>query len=214
MTHSTGRFALAAVALVLSTSGVGRAEPSWSYTWERGPAVIAADQPGTGGISLAPFATATVTGSRFIQASTFTTFSSASTEPDHFTHGAYFLTLHLTDLTSRATDAVTFRGEFDGALTATSSSLAHTFTGALSQTVTLGDYDYKVTIGLDPVLPAPDSTVVTTLGAQVDVSAHDGGQHPGNIVSTPEPPTCLLALLAVPVLALGWRKGKRPAQAS
>lgn len=122
MTHSTGRLAAVAVALVFSTAGVARADPSWSYSWERGPATIDADRPGTGGISLAPFAVGTMTGSHFIDGSTFTTFSSAGTTPDHFTDAAYFLTLHLTDLVSGASDSVTFTGKFNGELTATSST--------------------------------------------------------------------------------------------
>lgn len=70
-----------------------------------------------------------------------------------------------------------------------------------------------VTIGLDPVLSAPNSTVVTTLGAQVDVSLRGEEQRPGTVASTPEPSTLLLVGLAAPLLGLHWVLRKRTAHA-
>jgi hypothetical protein len=210
MKHSTGRLATVAVALFWFTTGA-HADPSWSFSWERGPATIDADSPGTGGISLAPFAVGTKTGSQFIQGLTFTTFSSAATTaPDHFTNAAYFLTLNLTDLSSNATGSVTFNGQFNGDLTATTADLQHQYTSPLVQKITLGNYDYKVTIGANPQLSAPNSTLVTTLGAQVDVSLHpSGGETGGNLASTPEPSTLLLVGLAAPFLGVRWARRNR-----
>jgi hypothetical protein len=219
MMHSTGRLAAVAVALFWFTTGNAQADPSWSYSWERGPATIDSDSPGTGGVSLAPFAVGSKTGSQFINGLTFTTFSSATTTPDHFTNAIYFLTLHLTDLGSGATGSVTFDGKFNGDLTATAASLTQTYTSPLSETITLGANDYKVTVGPSPVLSAPNSTVVTTLGAQVDVSAHTsaggsgdgsgGAGGSGGVAATPEPASLVLAGLAAPLLGWSWKR-RRP----
>src|SRR5690349_14898583 len=89
----------AALALVLSLGSSARADfISWTYSWQRDPISIAADTPGTGGVSLTNEATPkNAVGSSDIVATNLRIFSSATADvPDKLvTSGAYTLSLTL-----------------------------------------------------------------------------------------------------------------------
>src|SRR5207249_3547993 len=74
-------------------------------------------------------------------------FSTASPDaPDVFTNRGYSLSLTLKDTASGATGVFTFTGEFSGTLTSGSALITNAFTGLATQTLTLGNNTYTVTI--------------------------------------------------------------------
>ncbi|MCI0458246.1 MAG: hypothetical protein L0Z62_14875 [Gemmataceae bacterium] len=189
---------------------------AWSYAWSRSPLVIAADGDGTGGISLATATDGQALGNSAIGAVVLTTFSSAAGTIDLFTDKAYNLTLELTDQLSGASGSLTFHGLFNGTLTATAANISNTFTGATTQTLTLGDNVYTVAIGpYSPPGPPGDGSS-GAIGAHVSVSGQPteppvqdppGPAGGPPVQDTPEPAGLILAGLGFGFLGLGcyWR---------
>jgi hypothetical protein len=213
-----GRF-LATLLLLFWVGGTARADlmVPWTYTWSRNPLSVAADNDGTGGVSLtlSPLAAGTnLTGDNEIKAVSLSTFSSAPTGTvDTFSSSPYSLTVHLTDLNSGATGALTFSGQFNGTLSATTASISNTFLSPSSQSIVLGQDDYTVTLNSYLAPNQPNSTTFGYIQADVTITPATGSTNTGNgntgnsggVQAVPEPSTLLLAGLALPAGLAWWR---------
>jgi hypothetical protein len=188
----------------------------WSFSWERLPLTIAADDGGSGGITLALGAAGT-TGAPEITAVTLTTFSSAPVEsPDTISDGAYTLTLTLTDNPSgEVSGPLTFSGVFEGTVWDTGADIKHSFTEPTVREVTLGDHDYSITIGPYAAPGGPTSGIEGFIKATVSVTDSTGGGGGGGggdpVEETPEPSSLALAGLACGVVALARRRSRKSA---
>ncbi|MFL5245072.1 MAG: PEP-CTERM sorting domain-containing protein [Gemmataceae bacterium] len=188
----------------------------WTYNWARTPVAIAADTPGTGGLTLTDQPLGHAIGSSDIVATNIRTFSSAPrSNPDHFSNRGYTLTLFLQDDKSGASKALVFSGFFSGSLSSNSANIVNTFTGSASQTAALGGHTYTVTIGAYAPPGPPSAANAGSISAHVSVdefspggSGGTGGGGGGG--EAPEPSTLLLAGTGLSFLgAAGWRKLKR-----
>jgi hypothetical protein len=190
-----------ALAVLLAASATARAELiPWTYNWSRSPAVIKADSPGTGTINLSDEVPHTAAGNSDIVATNLRTFSTATSKlPDRFTNAKYTLGLNLFDIDAQVGGTVTFTGELNGTMTATSANIKNTFTGQLTQKLVLGHHLYIVTIG--PYTP-PGPTGSANAGS---ISAHALIR----VVTLPEPGTLALSCLGVALLGVRRRRQER-----
>lgn len=190
--------------LLLASAPAQASFVGWDYAWNPGSLVVAADGGGTGGISMTLQAQAHADGTSDIIATNLRTFSSAPrTTPDTVAKGTYNLSLTLTDTASGQSGTVTFSGFFNGTFSTTSANVNNTFTGDITQTLTLGGHKFQVGIG--PYAPPgpPSAANAGTISAHVAVD-EDGGNNGGD---TPEPSTLVLSCLGLSVLgASSWRK--------
>ena len=173
----------------------------WMYNWSRSPSEIHADAPGTGYITLTDESLKTAVGSSDIVATNLRTFSTATlANPDVFTAKGYTLGLFLLDVASNQSATVTFTGQLDGTLTATSANLQNTFTGTTVQTVVLGDNRYTVTIGPYSPPGIPGSANAGSIAAHASVV----------VVALPEPGSLSLSGLGALFLGLArWHLRRR-----
>jgi hypothetical protein len=180
---------LAALILLLGATNARAELIQWTYNWSRSPAQVHADSPGTGYISLTDEGNKSAAGNSNLVATNLQAHSTAtSTNPDVFTNKAYTLTLSLKDQDSGQSGTLSFSGEFNGTLTANSSNITNTFTGATTQTLTLGNHLYTVTIG-PYAAPGPTGAVNSgSIAARAEVTV-------STIFQTPEPTSCVLALV-------------------
>jgi hypothetical protein len=206
---STHVIAVAAV-LFGFAAATARADTIWSYqvsglgSSSGIPRVYSTSSPPEGqirgGIELRGESAASAYGSSDIVLVNLSAFSTASpSQPDVFAGAGYRLTLTLTEATSNKSGTLTSTGFFDGTLSASSSNLSNTFTGATTQTLVLGDNTYEVTIG--PFAPPgpPTSGLFGAISAHVRVENH-----------APEPSSLVLGGLGLSFLGLAsWRKWRR-----
>src|SRR6266851_354558 len=140
-------------ALVAVTAfGVSQARAdfvSWTYNFGRSPLAVAADGAGTGGLALTDESTHQADGTSDIVATNIRAFSSAPRNlPDTFTSKPYTLSLFLKDNASGQSTTLTFKGVFNGTISATSANVTTTYNPAtVSQTVKLGANTYNVRLG-------------------------------------------------------------------
>jgi len=162
----------------------------WNYSWSSSPTQVYANGPGSGYISLTGSnGLKSAAGSSYLVATNLQAHSTASVaNPDVFTNTTYTLNLYLQDQASGQSGTLTFTGEFNGTLTAESSNIANTFVGATTQSLTLGNHLYTVTIGpFDP--PGPTGAVNSgSISARAEVTV-------STIFQLPEPSSGMLAFL-------------------
>jgi hypothetical protein len=177
------------IILLIGTADARAELIQWTYNWSRSPAQVHADSPGTGYISLTDEGTKSATGTSNLVATNLQAHSTATTtHPDVFTNKPYTLNLTLQDQASGHSGTLAFTGEFNGTLTANSSNVSNTFTGPTTQTLTLGNHLYTVTIG-PYAAPGPTGAVNSgSIAARAEVTV-------STIFHTPEPNSCVLALL-------------------
>jgi hypothetical protein len=196
--------ALCAALALLLTAGTGaRAEfINWSYNWSRSPAVIHADAPGTGTITLTDESLKSVVGDSFIVATNLRTSSTASrNNPDRFTAKPYTLNLYILDETSGTSGTLTFTGAISGTISKDSSNLHSTFGGKTTQTLVLGNNVYTVSIGPFVQPGPPDASNAGSIGASAHVTVS------AIIETVPEPGTLVLSCLGV--VPLAWSRWRR-----
>jgi hypothetical protein len=201
MRNSTAAFGVA-LAFLLGVSSSARADLiPWAYNWSRSPAVVHADSPGTGYITLTDESQKSAVGDTDIVATNLHVFSTATaSNPDRFTAKSYTLSLTLTDTSSSASGTMVFTGQFDGTLTATSANITNTFTGKLTQSFILGGNLYTATISSYVSPGPPGASNSGSIGAHVEVRVQAA-------FVVPEPSGFILAGLALPgaaILLLRW----------
>lgn len=190
MNHSP--VALGGAVWILLCLGVSDAHAEliqWTYSWSRSPAQVSADSPGTGYISLTDAGRQSAAGNSYLVAANLQAHSAATdSNPDVFTNKTYSLSLSLGDQASGASGTLTFTGEFNGTLTASSSNITNTFLGATTQTLALGENLYTVTMGsfTGPGPTGADNSGSISARAEVNVVT---------IASLPEPSSIVLALV-------------------
>lgn len=198
--------ALGGLTLVLWLGGSARLHAEliqWSYSWSRSPTQVHADSPGTGYISLTDGAMKSAAGTSNLVATNLQAHSTAPpSQPDVFTNKTYKLGLFLKDQASGQSGTISFTGEFNGTLTADSSNIKNTFVGPTTQTLTLGNHLYTVSIGpYGP--PGPTGAVNSgSIAARAEVTV-------STIFQTPEPTSGFLALVGgafVPLVRTGRRR--------
>jgi len=205
-----------AVACVCFTATQVRADPSasdlvqWEYSWTHpfADGSIHSDVPGTGGVSLTKELTRNAVGSSDVVATNLRTFSTAdATSPDKLNvNGAYSLTITVTDTASGASGELTFTGKLSGSFTQNGANVTNQFTGDLTQSITLGDNTYTVTI-FSYTPPGPSSAESSgSIGAHVEVSAG------ATIQKVPEPSTLLLSFVGLGLCGgARWRNRRKVA---
>jgi hypothetical protein len=190
MRHSPVALGGAACVLLFFATAGARAELiQWSYSWSRSPVQVYADSPGTGYISLTDESMKSAAGNSYLVATNLQAHSTATVQnPDVFTNRTYTLSLFLQDMASGKSGTVSFTGEFNGTLTAESTNITNTFVGATTQSLVLGNNQYTVTIG-PFTAPGPTGAVNSgSIAARAEVKVSP-------VISSPEPSSCLLALL-------------------
>jgi hypothetical protein len=204
----------AAIALLMATQARVRADfVSWSYNWSPSALALPADVPGTGGLSLTNEPTKNADGTSDVVVTNIRGFSSASrANPDKFTHAGYTFMLVLTDLSSGQSAHMSFTGFFSGTLSATSSNIANTFTGATTETATLGGHTYMVSLGNYSPPGPPTASNAGSISAHVSVDQFLPPPPIPPSEHAPEPSTLLLSFMGlVGVGAAAWRKRRRSA---
>jgi len=185
-----------------------RADPiAWTYNFTPSVNSLAADPPGTGGVSLTNEPTKNAINSSDVVITNLKDFSTApAANPDKLsTGGAYAVTLVLTDSLSGEHATLTFTGKLSGTFSANNSNITNAFTGQTTQTVTLGKYDYTVSmVAYTPPGP-PSASNSGSMSAHVNVAPSSTGG-----ATTPEPSTMVLSFLGLSFAgAAGWRKRRR-----
>jgi len=199
MKHRTVRLLFLLTALFLVGESRARAEMiDFSYSWTALPSSVIPGGTGSATFAVAPDGIASAElGSPtpvLVPGASITTTSSATNPPDSF-RTSFSLKLRLTDSTSGQAGDLTFSGSLVGTLTATESQLVSTFTDPLTQSLTLGNHLYSVTI--DPTLinlPNPGSSAPALIDARVSVANT-------TVAKTPEPSSLVLGATAVLGLA-------------
>ncbi len=198
-----------------STPGAVQVSPG---IWVNQVSAIAADSPGTGGISFTNEPQKDVTGNSDIVASNLKVFSSADpTSPDHLTtNGAYSFALVLTDKASGQVAQLTFTGKLSGTFSAGNSNVGNQFTGptvtvngqpVVGQTVTLGQWTYTVTFPSNYYSPPGPPLASNSGSISAHVSITPAGIHPATV---PEPSTLVLSGLGLALVgASRWRKRRQ-----
>ena len=196
MKYPAKRLFTAALALCLFAGAEARADfVAWNYNWTPSATEILADNPTQGKITLTNEPGGSAVGDSFIVATNIKTASTADpTTPATFTNKNYALTLAITDVTSAKTGSMTFSGVFNGTLSSKSSILMNTFTGAQTQSVTIGSHLYTVQIG--PFAPPgpPTANIAGSISALATVKVSD----------VPEPSTLVLSSLCLGLFGAGW----------
>ena len=199
-------YAAALTALVLVSCNARADLIGWSYNWEPAAMSLSGDG-GSGKVTLTDEPTKNASGNSDTVATNLHVFSSASTgSPDHFTHTAYQLSLTLTDADSHQAGTLRFSGFLAGTISANSSNLTNTFTGILTQQLTLGHHIYTVTID-NYSAPGPPSAVNGgSISAHVSVNLQ---VDPPPVHQAPEPASLTLAGLGLVGAAWGWGRRKK-----
>jgi hypothetical protein len=198
-------------------AGSARAESiDFGYSWTvlPGPVFVG----GTGSVALTPAANGTSsaelgsTAGASIAGADISTSSSAVDTPDVYA-ATFGLKLTLTDTLSGGSGDVTFGGSLAGSLTFDSSSLKATFDGDLVKTLTLGGHVYSVSLPGEVTAPAPGSSAIGWITAQVTVADEVVNNPPPGPVDAPEPGSLILAATAAAAGLARWRVARRPTAA-
>jgi hypothetical protein len=171
----------------------------WLYSWSRSPDKVYADGSTTSYVALTSENTVPAGGNTDVVAANLSVFSDApDTAPATFTYKPYTLTLTLTDGDSSAVGSLVFTGNFNGQVTSDTSNVSITFTGQITQSLTLGEHLYTVTMDAYAPPGPPGSTNVGSIGAHATVA----------VQTLPEPSSIFLAAMALPAGAF-WRRRRR-----
>jgi hypothetical protein len=169
-------------------------QPSSVFASGTGSVTLAANPAGTGQATLNSATTAQIPGANV------TTTSSANSPASDSFNTPFNMALQLTDNATQQSGTLTFSGSISGGLTASSSSLNVTFTQPFTQSLTLGQDTWTVSIRPTMLgLPIPGAPAAQ-ISALVSVS---------NVAETPEPSTLLLGGIACAGLGLFARRRRQ-----
>ena len=171
----------------------------WSYSWSRSPDQVFADGSTTSYVALTSEAEVPAGGNTDVVAANLSVFSDApDSAPAKFTDKPYSLTLTITDGDSNAAGSLAFTGLFNGQVTSNSSNVSISFTGQITQSLTLGQHLYTVTMDAYAPPGPPGSSNVGSIGAHAIVE----------VQTLPEPSSIFLAALALPA-GVFWRRRRK-----
>ena len=185
---------------------------AWTYNFTPSVNSVAADPPGSGGVSFTNEPTKSAINNSDVVVTNLKDFSTApSSNPDKLsTGGAYSVTLVLTDSASGEHATLTFTGKLGGTFSANNSNITNQFTGQTTQLLTLGNNNYSVTMGSYTPPGPPTASNAGSMSAHVSVapSVLGGGGPPPQ--GTPEPSALVLSFVGLSLAgAAGWRKRRR-----
>ncbi|HBI42922.1 MAG TPA: hypothetical protein DDY78_08705 [Planctomycetales bacterium] len=188
------------IALFCLSANAARADHiQWSYSWSRSPDQVYADGSTTSYVALTSESEVGAGGNTDVVAANLSVFSDApDAAPANFTDKPYTLTLTVTDGDSNVAGSLAFTGEFNGQVSSQSSNVSIFFTGQNTQSLTLGQHLYTVTIDAYAPPGPPGSTNVGSIGAHAVVA----------VQTLPEPSSIFLAAMAVPA-GVYWRRRRR-----
>jgi hypothetical protein len=181
----------------------------WTYNFTPSVNSVAADPPGSGGVSFTNEPTKAAINNSDVVITNLRDFSTATTaNPDKFsTNGAYSVTLVLTDSASGEHATLTFTGKLGGTFSANNSNITNTWTGQNPSPVILGGNSYTVTMGSYTPPGPPTASNAGSMSAHVSVAPvppSGGGGPPATI---PEPSALVLSFVGLSLAgAAGWRK--------
>ncbi len=132
----------------------------------------------------------------------------SSTDPNHadtfsLSGGKYSLTVDLVDSATHATGSLTFNGQLQGTISQYNANVTNTFLSPATQTITLGDTVFTVTMDSYTPPGPPSQGNLGSIGAYIQVAPKV------HITSTPEPGSITLASLGVALAGLGAWRGRR-----
>jgi hypothetical protein len=188
------------IALFCLSAATARADHiQWLYSWSRSPDQVYADGSTTSYVALTGESEVPAGGNTDVVAANLSVFSDApALAPATFTNKPYTLTLTLTDGDTSAVGSLAFTGEFNGQVTSNSSNVSISFTGQNTQSLTLGQHLYTVTMDAYAPPGPPGSTNVGSIGAHATVA----------VETLPEPSSIFLAAMALPACVF-WRRRRR-----
>ncbi|MFO0930462.1 MAG: PEP-CTERM sorting domain-containing protein [Gemmataceae bacterium] len=179
----------------------------WTYNFTPGAPAVLADGNPAAGVTFTNEPTKSAVGSSDIVATNLRVFSSTTAAaPDALvSNGAYSLamTLTMTEGLTTYTQTLNFAGKLTGKFSAENANVANLFTSPGPVTVTLGSYNFTVSlIAYTPPGP-PDQSNAGSISAHVSVSSLT----PAGV---PEPSTMLLSGLGLSFLGgAAWRKRRQ-----
>ena len=200
----------AAIALLLVGSAGALAGPGYNYAWQTSQGTFPSDTAGQGTIILQGIGPVYgVVSTNVVAARVWVTSVEHYGAPTQFSNDAYTLSLTITDEPSGKSGVLSFHGELDGTAWKHGSKITNTLTGPLTQTIALGNEQYKVTIG--PYVPPGPPGVGNAGAIGATINVHDLSNSPSG---TPEPSTLALAGLGLVITGVaGWRKRRLAARA-
>jgi hypothetical protein len=147
--------------------------------------------------------------SNIVLAGLTTTSSANPKSPALFTNRFWAVDLQITDTASGNTFDFLFGGKLNGQLSSASSTFTNTFIGMMTESATIGNNVYTVTLtDFSPPGP-PSASNRGSIGAYVSVVQGSGGTIQGD--RAPEPSTLVLAGLGLAGLgAARWRRHRTP----
>src|SRR5262249_7882256 len=154
--------------------------------------IVPSDAPGTGGVNFTAEQTKSASGNSDIVLSNLRVFSAATADhPETLVNsGNWALTLTLTDATSGASGNITFSGKLSGKFLAEESNVPTSFTSAITQFLTLGNFLSTVTIGPYSPPGPPSATNAGSIAAHVDITPAGI-----DVQKVPEPSAMVLSCL-------------------
>jgi hypothetical protein len=181
---------------------------AWTYNFTPSVNSVAADPPGSGGVSFTNEPTKSAINNSDVVVTNLRDFSTATTaNPDKFsTNGAYSVTLVLTDSASGEHATLTFTGKLGGTFSANNSNITNTWTSQMPPPLTLGNNVYTVTVGSYTPPGPPSASNAGSISAHVSVAPATGPPP----VGLPEPSALVLSFVGLSLAgAAGWRQRRR-----
>jgi len=181
---------------------------AWTYNFTPSVNSVAADPPGSGGVSFTNEPTKSAINSSDVVMTNLRDFSTATSDnPDKFSkNGAYSVALVLTDTASGEHATLTFTGKLGGTFSANNSNITNAWTSQATQTLTLGKYNYTVSVGSYTPPGPPSASNAGSISAHVSVVPATIGPPPG----LPEPSALVLSFVGLSLAGTaGWRKRRR-----
>ena len=150
--------------------------------------------------------------SDIILAGLTTTSTASPTSPATFTKRFWAVDLEITDYTSGDSYDFLFGGRLTGQLSKASSTFTNTFIGLTTETATIGNNVYTVTLTTFSPPGPPTASNTGSIGAYVSVVQGVGGTTQGGDTA-PEPSTLVLAGLGLAGFAAArWRRRQAAAE--